>query len=98
MTKKKIFCFNNDGKPGCYYGMAMAEDGTVLAEHICSSKGFMKHDLGLTSDWKHDQYNHYYGAGSWELEFVDDPKTHEGLQKAYKLNQEMRKNAESESS
>jgi hypothetical protein len=85
--KKKIYCFNNGGSNRWYYAMAMAEDGTVVGQHICSDPYFMKHDLGLTSNWKHENYNQHYGEGNWELVWVDDPLTHEGLQAAYELNQ-----------
>ena len=71
-----------------FHAIAMAEDGTVLADHICSSEGFMPHDLGITSNWKHDKYNKYYGEGNWELEWVSNVNTHEGLEKACKLHQE----------
>ena len=86
----KIFCFNNGGSNECYHAMAMADDGHVLAQHICSDPSFMPHDLGITSDWKHESYNEHFGEDKWELEWVDDPKKHEGLQAAYKLNQKLK--------
>ncbi len=88
---KKIFCFNNGGSDAWYEAMAMAEDGTCIATHTCSHESFMEHDLGITSDWKHNLYNQHYGEGNWELEWVGNPKTHEGLKLSYKRNQEMRK-------
>jgi hypothetical protein len=94
VTVHKIYCFNNGGGDQWYQAMAMADDGHVVGQHICSGPGFMRHDLGITSDWKHDGYNAHFGEGNWELEWVDNPKTHEGLQAAYKLNQELRKAAE----
>lgn len=66
-------------------GNALAEDGTGLASHLSSSIDFSKHDMGLTSDWKHDTYAKHYPNG-YELEWVDDPATHEGWQKALALN------------
>lgn len=83
---KKIFCFNNGGSGGMYQAVAIAEDGTCVAQHCCSHEGWMKHDLGMTSDWKHENYNAHYGAGNWELEWVDDPKAHAGLTEAIRLN------------
>jgi len=87
----KIFCFNNGGNPGCMLGMAISEDGYCIAQHVSTHEGFMKHDLGMTSDWKHENYNEHYGKGNWELEWVktEEVNNHEGLQKAIKLNIEL---------
>jgi len=81
-----IYCFSNGGAGQWYKAMAMADDGHVLAQHICSAVAYMAHDLGITSDWKHDAYNAHFGEGSWELVWVDNPLTHHGLQAAYALN------------
>lgn len=86
--KPKIFVLCNSCSRQWHHVMAMAEDGTHLAGHVCSDHGFISHDMGFTSDWKHDQYNRHYPDG-WELVMVDDPKNHEGLQAAYELNQAM---------
>lgn len=90
-TKKKIYYFNNGGRPGWYQAVAIAEDGTDLAGHICSSESFMHNDMGATSNWKHEKYNEYYGVDGWELEWVPGDKIdkHEGLQRALKLNEEL---------
>lgn len=88
--KKKIYCFNNGGRPEWLEAMALAEDGTVLAGHICSHEGYMRHDLGMAgSTWKHEHYNKHYGEGNWELEWCDTEtlKDHEGLTAAIALNQ-----------
>lgn len=67
--------------------VAIAEDGHVLAMHVCSSEGFMRHDLGVSgSDWKHENYDKHFGAGNWEISWVDEPKKHEALQRAFELN------------
>jgi len=87
--KKKIYCFNNGGSPGWYHGVALAEDGMGLAGHISSSISFIKHDLGITSNWKHENYNEHYGEGNWELVWVDNPLEHEGCKKAIELNCEL---------
>lgn len=84
--KHKIYCFNNGGSPGWMNAVAIADDGNCLAQHICSSEGFMAHDLGITSNWKHDNYNKHFGQGNWELEWVGDPVTHAGLNAAIELN------------
>lgn len=66
-------------------GEALAEDGIGLASHLSSNIDFSKHDMGLTSDWKHDTYAEHYPDG-YELEWVADPATHKGWQKALALN------------
>ena len=70
---------------GDVMGFALAEDGKCLTSHLSSNEQFSKHDLGLTSDWKHDKYQEHYPDG-FELEWVDDPDTHEGWRKAFNLN------------
>lgn len=86
--KKKIFCFNNGGSPGWLDAVAIAEDGNIVAGHICSAEGFMKHDLGFTSNWKHENYDAHYGTEGWELEWVETGTldSHAGLQEALRLN------------
>lgn len=66
--------------------IAIAEDGTYLASHLCSSLEYVSHDLGITSTWHHTAYAAY--CGDYELELIpaDKVKTHEGLAKALKLN------------
>lgn len=93
---KKIYCFNNGGQPGWYMAAAICEDGHCLASHICSHEAYMRHDLGMTGTWKHEYYNKHCGEGNWELEWVDNPKEHEGFQQAFKLNQEMSVEKEAE--
>ncbi len=86
---KKIFIFDNTGQREWHVGIALCEDGTFLASHCSSSIGFCKHDMGLFPDqckWKHDLYEKHCPDG-YELEWVDNPKTHEGLKAAYELNQ-----------
>jgi hypothetical protein len=86
----KIFVFVNGGAPGFLNVMSIGDDGQVCANHICSHEGFIPHDMGFTSDWKHDHYNRYYPDG-WELEFVPtsqvSARSHEGLESAYAKNQ-----------
>jgi hypothetical protein len=65
----------------------MAEDGTGLTSHLSSNDSFSKHDMGITSDWKHDIYKEKYPSG-YELEWIDEDKldSHEGWLKASELN------------
>jgi hypothetical protein len=86
--KPKIFCWINEGEGTDWQVvMAVAEDGCFLASHVSSSETWARHDIGLTSDWKHDRYQEHYPDG-YELEWVENAKTHEGLQAAYVLNQQ----------
>lgn len=85
----KIYAFNNGGSHGFMSAVAIGDDGHVLAGHCCSSVGFMPHDLGVTSDWKHEHYDKHFGKGNWEIEWVpcDKRDTHEGFRAALKLNE-----------
>lgn len=81
----RIFVWVNGGNGTDWQtGAALAEDGTWLAGHVSSSRGFFRHDMGLTSDWKHGHYLAHYPNG---FELVEVPegagKTHEGLAAAY---------------
>ena len=71
---------------GDVLGCAMTEDGHVLAEHLSSNVSFAKHDMGLTSDWKHDRYATHCPDG-FELEWVEDYKTHAGWLAARAMNE-----------
>lgn len=68
-------------------GYALAEDGTVLASHISSNESFSKYDLGFNSERHHEAYKEHYPDG-FELEWVDDPESHEGFKAAFALNQQ----------
>lgn len=98
MTKPKIFLFcvatgqgsgavNGSTPCGDVIGYALAEDGKGLAMHLSSNVGFAKHDLGLTSDWKHSYYDKHYPDG-YDLEWIDeaDLDGHEAFQAARTLN------------
>ena len=64
---------------------AVAEDGVGLAE--CSSPDIeeAKRGIGLTSDANHTLYSAHYPDG-YELEWVNDPASHPGWQRALKRN------------
>lgn len=72
-------------------GYALAEDGECLASHWSSGVNWSKHDMGLTSDWKHDIYAKKYPDG-YDLVWIDygDLDNHEDCQKAYQLNQKLK--------
>lgn len=88
--KPRIYLFVNSGKGSDNQeGMAIAEDGKYLAGHLSSSEAWAKHDMGLTSEWKHDLYRAHYPDG-YEVEWVDKPREHAGLMAAYAKNQALR--------
>lgn len=90
-----IIGFNNGGSPGWFSAVAIAEDGHVLAGHICSEESYMYHDLGIVegATWKHDKYQEYYPDG-YRMDFVPynqlkNGEKHEVLEKAIERNQEL---------
>ncbi len=68
---------------------AMAEDGHKLASYWSSSAGWARHDIGLTSNSKHDNYKEHYPDG-YELVEVED-LTDAGYMAALEKNQALRK-------
>jgi hypothetical protein len=67
-----IYIFDNyGGQSQDVLGMAIAEDGRFLASHLSSSRAFMLHDMGVTSNWKHERYDKAYPDG-WRLEVLED--------------------------
>lgn len=85
MNKIYLTCFPGGIRPDDVVGYALAEDGTGLASHLSSDIIWSKHDMGFTSDWKHDCYQKHYPDG-FELEWVDDPENHQGWQSALAIN------------
>ena len=97
MAKIYLYCLAMNSGSGIVHGstvggdvvgFALAEDGNLLATHCSSSPDFSKHDMGLTSDWKHDDYNEHYPDG-YEVEWIDEPNldNHAGFQDAFAKNQ-----------
>ena len=87
-----IYGFSNGGSLiGGLHAVAMAEDGTYLGSHICSSEGFMLGDLGINEGTRSDRhekdYQRHYPNG-YRMEFVMSPdiEGHEKLQEALRLN------------
>jgi len=63
-----------------------------LASHIYSDPSFMPHDLGITSDWKHETYSEYFPE-AWELVdsttlSVDELEKHEEFSMVLKRNRD----------
>ena len=89
-----IYGFNNGGQGDWWNGQLFAEDGTALGQHVCSHECYMLHDLGIlegTRPDRHEGFKEHYPNG-YKMTFVSlqNVKKHEGIQKAYKLNQEKR--------
>ena len=89
-----IYGFNNGGSPGWMSACLIAEDGTGLGGHICSSEAYMEHDLGIlegTRADRHEGFQKHYPNG-YRMEFVRldavKARSHKGLERAYELNQE----------
>lgn len=69
---------------------ALAEDGQGLAQHLSSSVNFAKHDIGLTSEWKHEIYAAKYPDGYelvWAGSSDAELDAHSEFQAAFALNQ-----------
>ena len=84
VPKPKIFCFINSGA-GTEFVVtsALSENGYFLAGHMSSNDVWAKHDIGITSDWKHDDYQKHYPQG-YELVWVEgNPTLHPGVVAAY---------------
>ena len=75
-SKIYLACFtvNNSVFAGDVIGYAIAEDGKGLASHLSSNETWARHDMGLTSDWKHDIYQEEYPKG-YALIWIDNPAT-----------------------
>ena len=79
----EIYLFVNSGKGTEWQsGSGLSEDGEFLSGHCSSSEHWARHDLGLTSDWKHELYRERYPDG-FALVWVDEPKGHAGIDAAY---------------
>jgi len=77
---------------------AMAEDGTVVAQHCSSSRGWARRDMGLLigCEWQHDHYNAHYPNGYKLVDLTscetgEELDSHEGFAAAFALNQAQRK-------
>lgn len=86
-----IYGFNNGGSPGWMSAVLLAEDGTCLGGHCCSSEEYMPADLGVLNGARadrHEGFREHYPDG-YRMEFVRgvDVKKHAGLTAAYQRNQ-----------
>jgi len=88
-----LTCFPGGIREGDVIGCALAEDGRGLASHLSSNVDFSKHDMGLTSDWKHEHYAKVFPQG-YELVWIDNPETDARWQAALVKNQALKKENE----
>lgn len=100
-TKKKIFIYSYPAPhwgPNDVLGVALAEDGVTLATHISSCEDWAQHDMGLNgSTWKHALYAAHFPQG-YELVWIpyEDLDAHVEFQRAWELNQQLKKQHEKE--
>lgn len=81
-----IYGFNNGGSSMFLDAVLLAEDGTYLGGHACSSEAYMPADLGILEGTRldrHEAFRQHYPDG-YRMEFVgyEDAGKHEGLQQA----------------
>jgi hypothetical protein len=86
-----IYGFNNGGEPGWMSAVLLAEDGTGLGGHCCSSEAYMPADLGVlegTRPDRHEEFQKHYPDG-YRMEFIrgEEVLQHAGLNAAYEKNQ-----------
>lgn len=98
MSRTKVFAFINGGSGTDWVrGCAIDEHGECVGQHVSSSDGYARYDMGAT-EHKAMHYADYvkrYGSeDAFEVEWVDDPRNHEGLMAAYAKNQARRSVAE----
>lgn len=88
-----IIGFNNGGSPGWFSGQLIAEDGTGLGGHLCSSEAYMYGDLGLLEGSRpdrHEGFRAHYPDG-YRMDFVSyaDVLGDERLARAFELNKQI---------
>jgi hypothetical protein len=81
-----IYGWNNGGRAGFMQGRIVAQDGTLLGQHLCSNEGYMVSDLGMRPElnkWRHEDFKKHYRDG-YRTEFVsyERCKPHMGLNAA----------------
>jgi hypothetical protein len=89
-----IYGFNGGGEPGWMMAYLVAQDGTGMGSHLCSSEGYMPGDLGClegTRPNRHEGFREHYPEG-YRMEFVrGNYRAHAGLMEALRLNQQQAK-------
>lgn len=72
--RPKIYCFVSEvheGRASGVCSVAIAEDGEPLTGHFSTNEEWAKHDMGVTSEWKHDVYKRHY-PGGYEVVWLED--------------------------
>lgn len=87
-----IYGWNNGGEEGWMSACLIAQDGTSLGGHTCSSEGYMPADLGIlegTRPDRHEEFRKHYPDG-YRMAFVGYKeafaKSNAGLVAAWALN------------
>lgn len=94
-----IYGFNNGWSPGWMHAQLIAEDGTPLGSHLCSSESYMPSDLGCLEGSRPDrhekQFQPHYPNG-YRMEFVsgNEVDNHEKLMAAITIAQSQPESAE----
>jgi hypothetical protein len=68
-----IFGFRNGGSEGWMQALAISQDGKVLGGHVCSSEGYMPHDLGILEGTREDRHTNDYQKhypGGYRMRFI----------------------------
>lgn len=76
----KIYCFINGVNSFGFSVVSVSDTCKFMSQHMSSNETWAKHDIGITSDWKHDIYQKEFPNG-YELEWVDDVVSHIELMK-----------------
>lgn len=75
-----------------WHGFALAEDGTGLTGHISSSVRWLRSDMGIESQNKHDIYAGHYPDGYVLVDLIeatsDELDANSDYQRALRLNQD----------
>jgi len=67
-----IYGFNNGGSHGWMSAVLIAEDGTLLGGHTCTSEAYMPHDLAILEGSRpdrHEEFRKHY-PGGYRMEFI----------------------------
>lgn len=78
----RIYLYVANRGTGWVHGVALAQDGTVLAIETSTSERYLRGDLEKVRHFA--AYASHYPAG-YELQWVQHPESHEGVQAALKF-------------
>lgn len=97
MAKPKIFItVASRLQTGDLSGVALAEDGVLLASYVSSNETWLQHDMGITSTKQHSKYAAHYPDG-YELVWVSTmelgSRSNRGFEAAYQRRMQMMKEA-----